>query len=192
MRPFVLNGDVWRPVPVDHGDLRLVDRTGTSRPATTGPSTMCAYISNRLRGIDLEVVSTHEVGHCAMHGYGPLDSPHALIPEDTWVDVEVVRIPHGCRRRADARAHGGHRPAHGGGRSHVPIRIRRHRRQSQKPARGDIITTCQTVSITCHTAKRASVTGICISTSYFASPVKLSNNKGPLYRYFLSIYLIDL
>ena len=41
--------------------------------------------------------------------------------------------------------------------------------------------TCQTVSNTCHTPKRASVTGVCISTSHFSSPVKLSNNKGPLY-----------
>lgn len=88
MRPFVSNGDVWRPVPVDSDDRRLIDRTGTFRLATTDPSTMCAYLSNRLRGLDLEVVSTHEVGHRAMHGHGPLDSPHAIIPEDTWVDVE--------------------------------------------------------------------------------------------------------
>lgn len=88
MRPFVLNGDVWRPVPVDRDDRRPIDRTGTSRPATTDPSTTCIYLSNGLRGLDLEVVSTHEVGHCAMHGYGPPDSPHAIIPEETRVDVE--------------------------------------------------------------------------------------------------------
>lgn len=88
MRPFVLNGDVWRPVLVDRDDPRLIDRTGTSRLATTDPSTMCVYLSNGLRGIDLEVVLTHEVGHCAMHSYGLLDSLHAIIPEDTWVDVE--------------------------------------------------------------------------------------------------------
>lgn len=82
-----MNGDVWRPVPVNRDDPRPIDRTGTSRLATTDPSTMRAYLSNRLHGLDLEVVSTHEVGHCAMYGYGPLDSPHATIPEDTWVDV---------------------------------------------------------------------------------------------------------
>ena len=53
--------------------------------------------------------------------------------------------------------------------------------QASQPARGDVITTCQTVSNTCHTPKRASVTGVCISTSRFSPPVKLSNNKGPLY-----------
>lgn len=88
MRPFVLNGDVWRPVPVDRDDPRLVDRTGLPRLATTDPETMCVYVSNRLRGRDLEVVMTHEVGHCAMHSYGLADSLHRLIPEDTWVDVE--------------------------------------------------------------------------------------------------------
>lgn len=65
-----------------------IDRTGTSRLATTDPSTMCVYSSNWPRGLDLEVVSTHEVGHCAMYGYGLLDSLHAIILEDTWVDVE--------------------------------------------------------------------------------------------------------
>lgn len=65
MRPFVLNGDVWRPVLVDRDDPRLIDRTGTSRLATTDPSTMCVYLSN-----------------------GLLDSLHAIIPEDTWVNVE--------------------------------------------------------------------------------------------------------
>lgn len=80
MRPFVLNGDVWRPVLVDRDDPRLIDRTD--------PSTMCVYLSNRLHGLDLEVVLTHEVGHCAMHSYGLLESLHAIIPEDTWVDVE--------------------------------------------------------------------------------------------------------
>lgn len=49
---------------------------------------MCVYLSNGLRGLDLEVVLTHEVGHCAMYSYGLLDSLHAIIPEDTWVDVE--------------------------------------------------------------------------------------------------------
>lgn len=88
MKPFVLNGDLWRPVLVSSDDPRLVDRTGTSRLATTDPSTMCVYLSKGLKGFDLETVLTHEVGHCALHSYGLLQSLHALIPEDTWVDVE--------------------------------------------------------------------------------------------------------
>ena len=38
---------------------------------------MCVYLSNGLRGLGLEVVSTHEVGHCAMYSYGLLDPLHA-------------------------------------------------------------------------------------------------------------------
>ena len=78
MRPFVLNG--------------------TSRLATTGPPTMCVYLSNGSRGLDLEVVSPHEVGHRAMHGYGLLESPHAIIPEDTRADVEEWVCDHPAGR----------------------------------------------------------------------------------------------
>ena len=49
---------------------------------------MCAYLPNRPHGLGLEAVSAHEAGHCAMYGYGPLDPPHAIIPEGTWADVE--------------------------------------------------------------------------------------------------------
>ena len=88
MKPFVLNGDLWRPVLVSSDDPRLVDRTGSSRLATTDPSTMCVYLSKGLTRRDLETVLTHEIGHCALYSYGLLDSLHALIPEDTWIDVE--------------------------------------------------------------------------------------------------------
>ena len=70
-----MNGDVWGPVPVDRDGPRPIDGTGTFRLATTGPSAMCAYLSNGPHGLGLEAVSTHEAGHCAMHGYGLLDSP---------------------------------------------------------------------------------------------------------------------
>lgn len=83
-----MNGGVWGPVIADRDDPRPIDRTGTSRLATTDPSTTCVYLSNGPRGLGLEAVSTHGVGHCAMYGYGLLDSPHAVIPGDTWVDVE--------------------------------------------------------------------------------------------------------
>lgn len=62
--------------------------------------------------------------------------------------------------------------------SRLPERVRR--RHVADP-RATVVIICQTVSNTCHTPKRASVTGVCISTSRFSSPVKLSNNKGPLY-----------
>lgn len=88
MRPFVINGDVWRPVAVPPGDERLTDRTGRSRLATTDPSTMCVYVSDRLRGMDLQTVMTHEIGHCVMVSHGLLDQLHRIVPEECWVDVE--------------------------------------------------------------------------------------------------------
>ena len=88
MHPFVLNGDLWKPVMVDPGDPRLWDRTGSTRLATTDPETMCIYLSRDLRGIDLETVLIHEVGHCAMVSYGLLDGLHRIVPEEAWIDVE--------------------------------------------------------------------------------------------------------
>lgn len=88
MMPFVLNGDVWKPVAVDPEDERLIDRTGRFRLATTDPSTYRVYVSNRLKGKDLKTVMTHEIGHCAMHSYGLLESLHRIIPERDWVAVE--------------------------------------------------------------------------------------------------------
>ena len=88
MRPFVLNGDVWRPVVVSPSDERLIDRTGRSRLATTDPDTMCIYISKGLKGFDLQTVVSHEIGHCAMISYGLLDSLHRIVPQSAWIDVE--------------------------------------------------------------------------------------------------------
>lgn len=98
MRPFVLNGDVWRPVPVDRDDPRPIDRTGTFRLATTDPSTMCVYLSNRLHGLDLEVVLTHEVGHCAMYSYwasrfAPRDHPRRHMGRRRGMGVQLPGEP---------------------------------------------------------------------------------------------------
>lgn len=88
MRPFVLNGQVWVPVPVDSEDERLIDRTGRFCLATTDPSTHRVYVSKGLKGLMLQKVLTHEVGHCAMHSFGLLDSLHRIIPESAYIDVE--------------------------------------------------------------------------------------------------------
>ena len=88
MRPFSLNGDIWVPVPVDEADPRLIDRTGTLRVATTDPSTRRVYLSRALRGESLRTVMLHEVGHCALHSYGLLESLHRVVPERDWVAVE--------------------------------------------------------------------------------------------------------
>lgn len=88
MHPFVLNGVLWRVVRVSKEDSRLIDRSGSYRLATTDPNTHCVYLLNTLKGEDLEVVLTHEIGHCAMISYNLLPSLHSIIPESSWVDVE--------------------------------------------------------------------------------------------------------
>ena len=88
MNPFVLNGDVWRVASVAPGDLRLVDRTGTERIATTDPSTRTVYVISNLKAPLLDKVMMHEVAHAATISYGLLDTLHALIPAYTWVPVE--------------------------------------------------------------------------------------------------------
>ena len=88
MRPFVLNGELWRVVPVRPGDERLTDRTGTERVATTDPSTRCVYLSRSLSGPFLETVLLHEIGHCALYSYGLLESLHRIVPRESWEDAE--------------------------------------------------------------------------------------------------------
>lgn len=83
-----MNGDVWKPVLVDPDDDRLVDRTGSRRVATTDPYSKCVYLSKDLSGRFMHTVLLHEVGHCALHSYGLLDSLHRIVPEEYWVDVE--------------------------------------------------------------------------------------------------------
>ena len=88
MAPFVLHGMLWVPVVVPHDDHRLVDRTGIARLATTDPSTHCVYLSNRLKGKDLETVMLHEVGHCAIYSFGLLEQLHSFVNEDNWIEAE--------------------------------------------------------------------------------------------------------
>ena len=88
MHPFVMNGDVWRPVMVDPDDPRLWDRTGSARIATTDPSARRVYLSRELRGPFLDRVLLHEAAHCAMVSYGLLEGLHRIVPEESWADVE--------------------------------------------------------------------------------------------------------
>lgn len=88
MRPFVINGQLWRPVMVMPDDERLVDRTGRFCLATTDPQSHTVYLSKGLHGKKLLTVMTHEATHCAMHSYGMLDRLHDMIPESSWVDME--------------------------------------------------------------------------------------------------------
>lgn len=85
---FVLNGYFWRVVIVDQSDLRLIDRTGNSRLATTDPSMREVCLSNVLSGDMLSRVLIHEIGHATLVSYGLLEELHAMVYPDMWVKAE--------------------------------------------------------------------------------------------------------
>ena len=72
MRPFVTNGQVWRVIRVAAGDPRLVDRTMTSRLATTDPATRTIAIDERVEPPLLDRVMLHEVAHAITVSHGLL------------------------------------------------------------------------------------------------------------------------
>ena len=88
MRPFVVNGRLWRVVRVPEDDRRLVDRTGVRRIATADPSTLTVAVSRSVRPPLLDRVMLHEVAHAVTMSYGLLDDLHGMIPPDAWVPVE--------------------------------------------------------------------------------------------------------
>lgn len=88
MRPFVVNGEVWRVIGVVPGDPRLVDRTGTRTVATTDPLTRTIHISNELAPPELDLVMLHEVAHAITMSYRLLGGIHAELPERYWIPVE--------------------------------------------------------------------------------------------------------
>ena len=75
MRPFVVDGDVWVVIPVEPGDPRLVDGTGTLRIATTDPATRTVCVSRTVGPPLLDRVMIHE----AMHA---LISSHGMVPDE--------------------------------------------------------------------------------------------------------------
>jgi len=72
MRPFVVNGDVWRVVRVPAGDPSLIDRTGTERLATTNPATRTVAILDSVQPPLLDKVMLHEVAHAVTVSWGLL------------------------------------------------------------------------------------------------------------------------
>lgn len=88
MRPFAVNGDLWRVVGVRPGDPRLTDRTGVERLATADPSTRTICISSDVVPPLLDRVILHEVAHAITMSHGLLDSLHDVVPQETWVPVE--------------------------------------------------------------------------------------------------------
>jgi len=88
MRPFVVNGRLWRAVRVLPDDPRLIDRTGVRRIATADPSTSTVCVSEEVSSPLLDRVMVHEVAHAVTMSYGLLDSLHDMLPPDRWVPVE--------------------------------------------------------------------------------------------------------
>lgn len=88
MKPFTVNGDVWRVIRVSAGDPRLIDRTGEYRIATTDPETMNVCVLDTLEPPLLDKVVLHEVAHAITVSYGLLSSLRAIVPPYLWVFVE--------------------------------------------------------------------------------------------------------
>lgn len=83
MKPFVINGILWKVVRVGSHDARLIDRTGQIKLATTDPHTRTVHLSSQLKGKMLETVLIHEVGHCILISYGLLPFYIQLLKKDT-------------------------------------------------------------------------------------------------------------
>lgn len=88
MRPFTVNGDVWRVVSVEPSDPRLVDRLGFKSLGTTDPKTRTIHLSEELSPPLLDRVALHEVAHAITISYGLVESMRAHVPSDYWVWLE--------------------------------------------------------------------------------------------------------
>lgn len=88
MRPFTVNGEVWRVVRVRPGDPRLTDRTGIERLATCDPDDRSVYLSDAIPPPLLDRILLHEVAHAVTISYGLLGPLRAVVPQDLWVFVE--------------------------------------------------------------------------------------------------------
>jgi len=88
MGTIVINGDVWRVVRVPADDPRLIDRTSTSRLATTDTSSHVICISESVVPPLLDRVLLHEVSHAITVSYGLLEPLRRSIPRQAWVPSE--------------------------------------------------------------------------------------------------------
>lgn len=88
MGAIVINGDVWRVVRVPADDPRLIDRTSTSRLATTDPRSRTISISESVQPPLLDKVLLHEISHAITVSYGLLELLRDAIPRQAWVPSE--------------------------------------------------------------------------------------------------------
>ena len=88
MRPFVVNGEVWRVVRVPVGDPSLIDRTNTPRLATTDHVTRTISVLDSVMPPLLDRVMLHEAAHAITVSRGLLGRMRSVVPESAWVPVE--------------------------------------------------------------------------------------------------------
>ena len=88
MRPVVINGILWRVLSVPLGDVRLVDRTGAPRLATTDPATMTVCVADVVAPPLLDRVMVHEMAHAVAVSHGILPQLHGYVADGSAVDVE--------------------------------------------------------------------------------------------------------
>lgn len=88
MKPFTVNGELWRVVRVKPGDPSLIDKTGTYRLATTDPDTKEVYIQKDLEPPLLDKVLLHEVAHAIAVSYNLLDTLQLIAPQEYWDAIE--------------------------------------------------------------------------------------------------------
>lgn len=88
MKPFVLDGRVWRVVRVHPDDPALIDRTGTRTIATTDPKARIIRLSSDIPIQMLDVVMLHETAHAMSISRNLFDRISALIPAENRIAVE--------------------------------------------------------------------------------------------------------
>lgn len=83
-----MNGQCWRVRFVDPFSLKLIDRTGNLRVATTDAEEFCVFLSCELSGDFLTRVLIHELGHCALFSFDMLETIHQMVYPEYWIDME--------------------------------------------------------------------------------------------------------
>lgn len=88
MRPFIVNGDVWRVARVPAGDPSLIDRTGGAKLAVTDSLDRTIYVRDDLLPPLLDRVMLHEVAHAITVSWGLLPEVRSGVVRGDIIDVE--------------------------------------------------------------------------------------------------------